>query len=143
MAYVSRIPIDSKYAEMLGRVLYNFAYTEWAIIYLGSLAVPSFVSREAGNDSKTISREFQLIAQAITMEGMQSIANRFVAAEERRVEFLRSTPITGPDGAQILSANKEQSPEQWTMDAVEAYALELENLAIDANNLYNAHSGKK
>jgi len=134
--YVSRIPVDDEYADMLGHVLYNFAYAEWVVVYLGSLIDPSFLRRGAGNDSRAIADAFTTIVQGTKSLDLIALADRFHAAEVKRVEFLRATPITGALGAQILYDSGASPIKQWTLEEVTAYAEELEGLAIDGNALY-------
>ena len=131
-------PADDRYVEVIGRALYNFAYIEWEVLYLGSLLVPGFVNRDAGNDSRTIAREFSLLAEVgrERFPGLKDIADRFAIAEQSRVELLRATPFTGPLGAQILHSEGTAAPKQWDMEAVSKYLTDLESLATDADVLF-------
>ena len=129
-------PIDDQYVALIGRALYNFAYAEWEIIYLGSLLLPGFLNREAGNDSHTIAREFSLLSQGGRFPELVDIANRFTIAEEKRMEFLRATPITGPLGAQILKDSGQSQVQQWDLQTVTAFTSELETLATYSDVLY-------
>ena len=129
-------PVDDQYVALIGRALYNFAYAEWEVIYLGSLLLPAFLNREAGNDSHTIAREFSLLSQVEHFPELIDIANRFAAAEEKRMALLRATPITGPLGAQILEDSGQFPVQQWDLQTVTSFTLELETLATDADALY-------
>jgi hypothetical protein len=134
--YQSRIPVENSYLQAIGQAFYNFATTEWNIVYLGSLISPSFVTRESGASFGVVAREFSLLCDTGRFPDCVDIANRFAAATVRRQDLVRSIPITAAGGAQILDGSEAEKDTQWTEADVLAFAKDLETLDIDANNLY-------
>ncbi len=135
MPYASRIPVDQSYVQAIGQVMYNFATVEWNIVYLGSLIAPSFVSRESGADFDIVVREFGLLSETGKHPEYAYIAVRFAEMAKRRQDLLKSIPFTASGGAQELGG--AQGPDdQWTEEKVQALAKDLEDLDIEANDLY-------
>ena len=133
--YASRIPVEQSYVQAIGQVVYNFATVEWNMVYLGSLISPSFVNRESGADFETVAREFSLLSETGTIPDTAALSERFTKATARRQALLRSIPITANGGFQELNDSKV-TENQWTEEAIWAFAKELEDLDIAANALY-------
>lgn len=134
--YTDRIPVDSAYSTALGEVVYNFATAAWMIVYLGSLADPSFVSRESGMDFNAVARDFSLISEVGKYPEFADISARFTAATVRRQELESAIPMTAYGDAQELDGSENNKDHQWTTDDVVRFAKELEALDIEANALY-------
>lgn len=130
--YTSRIPVASSYVQAIGQVVYNLATVEWNMVYLGSLVVPSFVSRAGGAAFEAVASDFSLLSEVGTHPEFRDLSAKFTDAVMRQKDLLRSTPYTADEGVQQLGG----AAGPWPEEKIWAFAKELEDLDIATNALY-------
>lgn len=138
--YTTRIPVADSYLQALGQVIYNFATTQWNVVYLGSLAAPSFVSRGDVDEIGAVARDFNLLSETGRFPEFAAISTRFSEVTKRYMNLLHTTGLTASDGEQLLGSS-DAGNIQWTEADVWTLANDLQTLDIDSNDLFYKLNG--
>jgi hypothetical protein len=144
----TRIPIDDKYAVILGKAVYAFAYYEWIIIYILEYLDEGFVNRYSrGNPMPSGAVAVQLsdiigranLPSSVTRVELEQCALSFGKLKEQRNALIHAHPITSNDGEQILSyqskTTKLISDKIWPIAEIESFVCEIDEAAIFASGI--------
>ena len=140
--YQSRISVADDYLEAAGQALFNFAYAEGIIVYLVDSFVPGYINLTRGRTADAIAEDLQLASAVKPDAAVSAIATGFSDLSRRRDDLLLALPITAADQAQILST-LHQTATSWDEGTLWTFAKDAEDLAIKAQELYEARTADK
>jgi hypothetical protein len=142
-----RISVDDSYLRSLGRAIYHFQYLEWGVVYLCERLEPGYIHSVKGKTSKMIARDFERLAP--TWTGVSAVAARlvglaksFLDLADRRNGLVHATPYTEHDSSQQLGYSGRSGEYKWSGHQIDALALDCQNAAIEANDLFHNHLNK-
>jgi len=141
----TRIPVNDKYAALVGKALYVFAYYEWTVIYIIDYLENGFVnhySRGKPMTSGVVSKHFETAISKNTLISLSTKADLlncytdFSNLIDKRNALIHAHPITDIDGSQILAyqANPQKtiSDISWPDNEVEGLIDEIDKAAVEA-----------
>ena len=141
MTYVSRIPVNSEYAQRLGVAFYNFTYLEWAVIWTivkltsnGFDAIPRPAT--AAVLRKALANAIDTTSPPLPEElrkHLKEFEELFRLALRVRNQLLHAHPYTAADGEQRLGTGEVR----WSLEEVDAAALRFEEAAIFGNGIFH------
>ena len=133
--YASRITVADSYLQAIGQVIYNYSATQWNVVYLGSLVVPSFDQICNLDHIGSIARDFRLLSGTEKFQEFTDITARFTSLTTQYLDLLHTTPFTATDAEQLLGSS-EAGNRQWTEQDVWKLAEDLQALDIESNALF-------
>lgn len=128
MSFDSRLTLDAKYAELLGRALYAFAYLEHVVVWLTECTEPGFARASGKLTARDIGKR---TVAAFPHEPEADLAQRFFDITPRRDALMHGRPFSANDGAQRLSYNGRHGHQQWLAEDVALLASDCEILAVE------------
>ena len=129
------IPVEPEYLEAAGEALYNFAYAEGIIVSLVNSLVPGYITLTRGRTADEIANDLKLASAIEPRAEVTAVAGEFSALAQRRDSLLESMPVTGKDGAQLLSTLGETSSQDWNTGTLWKFAEDAQNVALTAQKL--------
>lgn len=160
----TRVPVNDRYAALVGKATYVFNYYEWTVIYLTDCLEPGFLNEYARGDrpmtSGTVAGRY---AQAIAnheanaapmlpddiIAEMKEVQTEFDDLKEVRNHLLHAHPMTTEAGRQEVvyqgkKVDKRSQPRreenvdvQWSYASVEEVIQVFDEAAIRAGVLFD------
>lgn len=140
MAHPSRIPADPDYLHALGRVIYNFAYFEWSVIWTivklsddGFRSVPK--GKTAAEIAKALTKAIENTKPPLSAglrRQLVKIDQSYRAAIKQRNKLIHAHPYTAQGGRQQLGGGGVE----WPMAEVDSAALFFEEAAVACNQVF-------
>lgn len=139
----TRIPMEDKYAAILGQAVYAFAYYEWTIIYIMEYIGNGFVGEycrtrtlTSGNVNKEFQKYIVNYSGKVKIEEFQNCYQCFDELVNKCNALIHSHPITDYDGSQILNyqakTTKVIHDVKWTKKEMEKLIMVIDSAENDA-----------
>lgn len=146
MSYQFRIPVEERYLNAVGRATYNFAYLEWAIVWIAEKLNPGYVNSVRGKTAGCIAADFEsaVLRQSIDpglKNRLATLASNFKALVEQRNGLVHANPMTATGGEQRLrdsSKPKKRDAFEFAESDILKLASEFELAAIEANEIFHS-----
>ena len=119
------IPANDQYLRELGRATYNFAYLEWAVVWLTETTEPGFLSEATTLTAGHIAKKFTNAVEKVPASDQDKIeladlARRFGELVEERNRLIHGNPYTAETGEQRLLYSGKHGGKDWTTRAYQA-----------------------
>jgi hypothetical protein len=142
----TRTPVDDKYAALVGKAVYVFAYYEWAIIWIINCLQDGFVCkycREVQMTSGKVKATFKALidnpSTSFSKVGkleLEEIVSEFESNIVKRNALIHAHPVTESDGSQILAyqtiPSKPLPDMKWPSSDVEKIISEFDKAVVKA-----------
>jgi hypothetical protein len=145
----TRIPVNDKYAAVLGKAVYLFAYYEWTIIYIIDFYESGFVAQYSrpgespltsgavNRKLKEIIKGFDFPASNVTKTEIELCQQEFESLIKKRNALIHAHPATGIDGSQILvyqtKPSKPFSDMVWKESEINEIIKEIDDAGVKAS----------
>jgi len=115
-----RIPVVDQYLRALGRATYNFAYLEWAIVWLTETIEPGFLRVARGLTAGQIAQRFrQAVGRLGSIEpdksALRDLAAAFMNLVEDRNRLVHANPFTADCDEQRLLYDGKHGRIDWEL----------------------------
>ncbi|MEQ9099578.1 MAG: hypothetical protein RIF36_21150 [Imperialibacter sp.] len=147
------IPVDDKYAAILGKAVYIFAYYEWTIIYIIAFYESGFVAQYSrpskspltsgavNQKLKEIINGFDFPESNVTKAEIELCQQEFESLIAKRNALIHAHPATDIDGSQILvyqtKPSKPFSDMVWKESEINEIIKEIDNAGVKASAILN------
>ena len=140
-----RIPVADEYLRALGRATYNFAYLEWAIVWLMETLQPGFVRIVSTMTAGEIGNRFseavgKLDDDVSDQDRLEELARDYAELVTDRNSLVHGNPHTSPTGEQRLLYDGRHGRQDWTIDTVTGFSSRTATASIEAVELL--HNGR-
>ena len=140
-----RIPASDDYLRALGRATYNFAYLEWAVVWLMETMQPSFLQQVAKMTAGQIADHFcdaveKLDNTVSDKEQLREISGKFKSLVSERNSLMHGNPYTAVGGEQRLLYIGRHGRRDWTLASMRDFSSRTATASIEANGVL--HSGR-
>lgn len=148
----TRVPVDDRYAALVGKATYVFAFYEWTIIYLIDRLEPGFVSEYSrGNRPFTSGAVAVRFMKAIErhrsecngpyskelLSDMAAIHDEFSNLKDARNQLLHAHPYTAVGGAQQLAYQGKHPGVKWDYESTAELIQTFDAAAVRAAMLFD------
>ncbi len=143
----TRIPFSETYINLLGIIVYAFAYYEWTLINIIEKLDEGFLVKYCRGNPKPSGRvlkDFQKIIELYTISDsmlskseLETCSKQFSSLVKKRNALIHAHPITYKNGDQILAYQSKPvndfSDKIWRIKDLETLIQEIDNAAIYAS----------
>lgn len=138
------IPVAEEYLRALGRATYNFAYLEWAIIWLTETMRPGFLRGASNKTAGDISGCFSSAVESLENTNaskvrLQALASEFSQIVYDRNSLMHGNPHTAQTGEQRLFYDGRHGRSDWTIELMTRFSARTATAAAEAVDLL--HNG--
>ena len=140
-----RIPVSNEYLQALGRATYNFASSEWGIVWLMETIRPGFLKTASGLTAGMIAKQFLKAVERLDdtvpdKDRLRALGHGFNELIQERNGLLHGNPYTAPGGEQRLLYDGKNGHRDWSIEAMREFASRAATVSIEANSLL--HDGR-
>lgn len=138
-----RIPADAAYLGALGRAVFNFAYLEWAVIWLVETMQLGFLQKSLEKTSGQIEKHFcdaveQLDDVVLDKEELRVLIQRSKCLVPEQNSLIHSHTYTAPEGAHELMYLGRHGRKEWPVELMTDFASRTAVASKEANRLLYA-----
>ena len=139
------IPANDQYLRELGRATYNFAYLEWAVVWLTGTIEPGFLSEATTHTAVQIAGRFTVAVEKVPASDcdqpeLADLARNFRDLVKERNRLIHGNPFTAETGEQRLLYSGRLGGKDWTEELIREFSDVAANLARVAGRLL--HRGR-
>ncbi|MDE4099099.1 hypothetical protein [Phaeobacter gallaeciensis] len=139
------IPASEQYLRNLGRATYNFAYLEWAIVWLAESLEPGFLNEAPTLTAGQIARRFtnaveRVPAAAPDQSRLVELATEFSKIVEERNRLIHGNPFTADNNEQRLLYSGKHGRKDWTLELIDQFSDAAATLSSAASRIL--HGGR-
>lgn len=145
----TRVPVDDKYAALVGKAVYVFAYYEWTIVHIIECLECGFVSnysrgKQLGSADVRckLQKEINKLSSSfrnVSVSDLQKVCDDFEKLIVKRNALIHAHPITDADGSQILAyqtmVTKPLPDMRWPKEEVELILAAFDAAACQAGSV--------
>jgi len=132
-----RVPLDPKYAEVLGLATYCFARLEWDAVYCCEGMQKNYLRSVRNKTAGQIADDFVRLVSALSDQQLkarcEAPANEFKRLVGARNALIHSNPATEPGGNQRLVRDGSF----WTPELIDEAADEFTACSLLLNELHH------
>jgi hypothetical protein len=142
-----RIPVDAEFASALGRVVYNFSYLEWCVIWICAKLTDSLYIRDAEKTAGGILSDLRSAVKTAELDSskrarLDEFILKFESLITIRNHVLHSHPYTVAESRdQGLWRQKIRAPIAKSPADLHEIAHRFEVAAIEANAIFHRELG--